>query len=328
MAKDMNDVVVLAPTRELMTDPVSLSVGTHDGKFHADEVMACALLCKYHHLPVYVFRTRDPKLLTWCDALVDVGGAWDPVAMRFDHHQGTYTGDKSSAGMVLDWLVTKCYIDMEVADQLRHEYMDEIDAIDNGRTSKVGTSFSGVISALNHHNNDMIYEEPQTQRFEYAVKFVITLLDSLEPTYEQKVADWKIIRPMLDELPHTAEILELPEYMHWHAPVGLHENITRVIWPDHAKDEWCVQVPNRPGSIPGKPPSSFDLKPGTELYTEAMDYVKGCIFVHQGRWFGKTKTREQAYELAKYVHVIEYETRIDMFKDNPIKKEKVNGNSK
>ena len=102
MAKDMNDELVLANDRALMIDPVSLSVGTHDGKFHADEVMACALLCKYHHLPVYVFRTRDPMLLTCCDALVDVGGVFEPEIMRFDHHQGTYDGERSSAGMVLD----------------------------------------------------------------------------------------------------------------------------------------------------------------------------------------------------------------------------------
>jgi uncharacterized UPF0160 family protein len=50
-------------------------IGTHDGNFHLDEVMACALLLQ--HIPHYkgakILRTRDLTKLATCDIVVDVG---------------------------------------------------------------------------------------------------------------------------------------------------------------------------------------------------------------------------------------------------------------
>merc|ERR1712072_164281 len=63
-------------------------IGTHDGKFHCDEALACAML---KILPDWadatVVRTRDPDALKECDIVVDVGGVYDPASLRFDHHQ-------------------------------------------------------------------------------------------------------------------------------------------------------------------------------------------------------------------------------------------------
>ena len=64
------------------------SIGTHDGNFHADEVLAC---CMLQRLPEYksaaIVRTRNPDVLRSCDVVVDVGGCYDPVNNRYDHHQ-------------------------------------------------------------------------------------------------------------------------------------------------------------------------------------------------------------------------------------------------
>ena len=63
-------------------------IGTHDGKFHCDEVLACYMLCS---LPEYrdaeIKRSRDPAVLDECDIVVDVGGVYDPSIHRYDHHQ-------------------------------------------------------------------------------------------------------------------------------------------------------------------------------------------------------------------------------------------------
>ena len=63
-------------------------IGTHNGTFHCDEVLACYML---KLLPEYqnanIVRTRDPKLLTECDILVDVGGSYNPLTHHYDHHQ-------------------------------------------------------------------------------------------------------------------------------------------------------------------------------------------------------------------------------------------------
>ena len=69
----------------------TVKIGTHDGPFHCDEVLACVflkMLPQYHDAEVV--RTRDPEVLSQCDIVVDVGGAYDPEAKRFDHHQASF----------------------------------------------------------------------------------------------------------------------------------------------------------------------------------------------------------------------------------------------
>ena len=64
------------------------SFGTHDGRFHADEVTACALL--FFCNPIdrdKISRTRDPVVLNRCEYICDVGGLYDPNQKLFDHHQ-------------------------------------------------------------------------------------------------------------------------------------------------------------------------------------------------------------------------------------------------
>ena len=66
----------------------TVTIGTHNGTFHCDEVLACYML---KLLPDYkdaaIVRTRDPALLKECDIVVDVGGEYDPATHRYDHHQ-------------------------------------------------------------------------------------------------------------------------------------------------------------------------------------------------------------------------------------------------
>lgn len=76
----------LPPTKKARTSPL---IGTHSGTFHCDEALAVFLL---RLLPAYgpsaeLVRTRDPALLEDCTVVVDVGGVYDPAALRFDHHQ-------------------------------------------------------------------------------------------------------------------------------------------------------------------------------------------------------------------------------------------------
>ncbi|KTF75766.1 hypothetical protein cypCar_00049100, partial [Cyprinus carpio] len=67
---------------------MKMRIGTHNGTFHCDEVLACFLL---RQLPEYkdaeIARSRDASLLAQCDVVVDVGGEYDPARQRYDHHQ-------------------------------------------------------------------------------------------------------------------------------------------------------------------------------------------------------------------------------------------------
>ena len=78
-----------------------LTVGTHNGTFHEDELVAIAILFLLKGSDkVWVVRTRDEKILNKCDICVDVGGG------TFDHHMSGFNLQRSngikyaSAGLV------------------------------------------------------------------------------------------------------------------------------------------------------------------------------------------------------------------------------------
>jgi uncharacterized UPF0160 family protein len=62
---------------------------THDGRFHADEALAAAVLVRLFP-EAEILRTRNAMLIAEAgpEAIVfDVGGTFDPGLGRFDHHQ-------------------------------------------------------------------------------------------------------------------------------------------------------------------------------------------------------------------------------------------------
>ena len=90
------------------------SVGVHDGSFHADEVTACGLLIMYNLVDRdKIYRSRDPEVLASCEYVCDVGGEYNPEKKMFDHHQSSYVGNLSSAGMILSYLRDEQIISQE-----------------------------------------------------------------------------------------------------------------------------------------------------------------------------------------------------------------------
>lgn len=87
-----------------MSDQPLIRIVTHDGPFHADEVLSVAILStifKNHQ----IIRTREIALIELGDIVVDVGGRYDPLTRRYDHHMpqppmDDYNQLYSSAGLI------------------------------------------------------------------------------------------------------------------------------------------------------------------------------------------------------------------------------------
>jgi uncharacterized UPF0160 family protein len=66
-------------------------IGTHDGTFHCDEALGCAML---QMMPQWagstIVRTRNLEELAKCDIVIDVGAVYDHTTKRYDHHQRTF----------------------------------------------------------------------------------------------------------------------------------------------------------------------------------------------------------------------------------------------
>jgi len=88
-----------------MSEPVKIL--THNGRFHADDVIACELLSLLEDGNVEISRSRNLDDLDQYKWIVDVGKQYIPEHGRFDHHQEecteTWPGTSillSSSGMV------------------------------------------------------------------------------------------------------------------------------------------------------------------------------------------------------------------------------------
>ena len=151
------------------------SFGTHDGTFHADEVTACALLVIHDLIDRdKVHRTRNSQDLATYAFVCDVGGEYCAESKRFDHHQASYQGELSSAGMIWRYLKETQKIDEATYWFLHRSLISGVDAHDNGRvnTESGVCTFSQIISNFVPIHYDVSSKDQDLAFFE-ALDFVI-----------------------------------------------------------------------------------------------------------------------------------------------------------
>ena len=86
--------------------PAEATLVSHSPPFHADDLLACALMGKYFEskgIPHSIILTRDQKIIDSATAAVDVGGKHHEENLRFDHHQ-LKDSEKAATGLVADFL--------------------------------------------------------------------------------------------------------------------------------------------------------------------------------------------------------------------------------
>ena len=140
---------------------------THNGVFHADEVMACALLRNFPMEYGDVVRTRDlSRVSDGNDYVIDVGMVYDENGLKFDHHQkgvgsfsSDYTFEMASAGLVLKSL----NIEEELKTFLYERVIGSIDSQDNSGPVAGVFSFSTYISTFNYVD---VYGPEQDKQFD------------------------------------------------------------------------------------------------------------------------------------------------------------------
>jgi uncharacterized UPF0160 family protein len=273
------------------------SVGVHDGIFHADEVTACALLILFDLVDKeHIIRTRDPKVLDACEYVCDVGGLYDPKTKRFDHHQVSYKGPLSSAGMVIHYLVDQSIIPDEEYEFLYKNLIKGIDDHDNGKSPQVKghALFSHVIANFNpvgydassqllneafHNALDFTYGHlsRMLERFRYNKEcrkvVAMAMEEAGQVLYFDRAVPWVESFFALDGKHHPAKFVVMPSGEHWKL---------RGIPPDdeHRMD---VRVPL---------PQEWAGLLGDDL--EKVSGIKGAVFCHKGRFTSVWESREAA----------------------------------
>jgi len=277
-------------------------VVTHDGPFQADDVFACAVLRRWLG-PIKFVRTRNKKQIEEADIVVDVGGVYDPEIYRFDHHQNSYEGSKSSVGMVVDWIESIEAISSFIAAEIRSMLTDEIDDADTNGTK---SAMSLLIWSMNPKwtdNNPNDFD----RCFSYALQMAGNFLDSLlMQAYAKELAS-SVFDNMVKEQPGSIVVARqyLPDLAF---EIAKRSPSAKFVVYEMKEKQWMAQC------IPPLHDRTSQRVPYPEaiagLRAEELEAVVGDLgsklnptapFVHKGRFTGGAATREGAIALAEYV---------------------------
>jgi uncharacterized UPF0160 family protein len=278
---------------------ITKSFGTHDGSFHADEVTACALLLIFGLIdPKAIIRTRDETVLAQCEYVCDVGGIYDPLKKRFDHHQLTYTGDLSSAGMILLYLKDTKKIDVSTYDFFNRSLILGVDAHDIGKASTpVGIcTFSHVIANFVPPMYDAP-EEMQNACFFEALSFTCGHLRRLLERYSY-ILDCKesVKESMKEGLPYLYFEKPIPWMESFFEMGGERHPALFVIMP--SAQHWKLRAipPNLNERMKLRFPLPEEWAGLRDEELEQKSGIPGAIFCHKGRFISVWETKEAAFK--------------------------------
>ncbi|OIW18908.1 hypothetical protein TanjilG_25351 [Lupinus angustifolius] len=258
-------------------------VGTHNGSFHCDEALGCFMIRLTHKFSnAEIIRTRDSQVLEGLDAVLDVGGVYDPSRDRYDHHQkgfGEVFGHGFSTKLSSAGLVYKHFGKEIIANELRvneehpdvhhiflavyRSFMEAIDAIDNGinqydtdQSPKYvnNTHLSSRVGRLNLDWTDLDQSpEKENESFQCAMALAGSeFLDSVR----FHVGSWLPARSIVKETllaRHTVdpsgEVLVLNKFCPWklhlfelEGELKIDPPIKYVLYQDERSKQWRVQA--------------------------------------------------------------------------------------
>ncbi len=285
-----------------------ISVGTHSGIFHQDEVVAVALLSILHNSNVKVKRSRDPIILNTCDYLVDVGGG------EFDHHMPGGNGCRenntpyASAGLV--WkkyshdILKSCdcpeHLINDVAIRVDKNIIEPVDKIDNDYMAS--SLFDFIPFFIPNWNEDFTKADI---RFNDALALTREILiNSIRKEIVNEDSD-HIMMDLLSRHNLQSHILEIPsQFIDWKPKVIKYNTLADipvdfVVFPYSAGGYAAQAVPP---SLVHHFEQRIPFPRHWAGLTSTLPEVSGvdtATFCHNNLFFARAETKEDVYKLCQ-----------------------------
>ncbi|MDX8405553.1 MAG: MYG1 family protein [Mariprofundus sp.] len=280
-----------------------ITIATHNGNFHADDVFSVAAL-KRIFPSIKLVRTRDSELISKADIVVDVGGEYDPDSGRFDHHQRGGAGQRengipySSFGLIWQrYGVEICQGNQALAKAVDAGLVSTIDAVDCGHVEGVsqGISLSQTIGMF----NPTWQEDGHVDNcFDDAVEFAARLLTRFIAAANGGISAKAIVAEAIDKA-EDPRVIVLEQYIPWKRTVhALSEQALYMVYPSQT-GQWRIQaVPVEPGSFENRKslPKPWAGLSGTEL--QEATGIGDAMFCHNGLFIGGAESFESTMKMA------------------------------
>lgn len=262
-----------------------ISVGTHDGVFHTDEVFAFALLqdafqSTCPNSTINLIRTRDKDVLSACHILLDVGGEYSLETGRFDHHQDRNC-TKSSFGLLYDAVMLMCPLN-DMSEPFFAAFVAGIDVMDVNPTSVTSASHEGVRSLnqiISGFNRVEEGSSVQLDQFFKAVSFAAEVLKNefLSAQAKGKAEIEYFRRAILDN------------------NVALFTNFSP-IWKEKGEHQFAIM----PYTVPGQW-QLVSADTTVAVVPETVSVIEGFIFRHNSGFMATFSSLESVKEAAKMI---------------------------
>jgi uncharacterized UPF0160 family protein len=297
----------------------TVTIVTHNGRFHADDVFAVAtlyLFLEHSDFPAWrnkaikIIRTRDEELFKEGNFVVDVGGIYDEENNLFDHHQSGGAGKRAngipyaSFGLVWKKYGEHVASSKTAADMIDVKLVQSIDANDNGFPITQSMT-EGVELYL---FDDFIFSFYPTWK-ESADTFDATFHDLVELAQALLKREIKNARAKEEAaaiinaayaISTDKKIIVLDRYLPWKDILMHYPEPLFVIYPVPEDSKWHVSaVPQKPGrSFENRKnfPAAWAGKRDQEL--AKISGVPDAIFCHNKLFLAVAGSKDGALELA------------------------------
>ncbi|KAL3699304.1 hypothetical protein R1sor_017326 [Riccia sorocarpa] len=315
-------------------------VGTHNGTFHCDEALGCFMIRMTEKFGgAEVVRTRDQKILDTLDAVLDVGGTYNPEIDRYDHHQRGFdqvfghgfATKLSSAGLVYkhygeEIVAKELGLDLQHPDVERvylavyKSFMEAIDAVDNGIRQydtdsppkyANDTYLSARVGRLNPDWMDENGPEKEDQAFHQAMELAgKEFLENLRYYGRSWLPARSIVAECLaarKDAHESGEIMILKQFCPWkqhlfelEQELQLKPTIKYVVYQDDRSGSWRVQaVALSPGMFESRKALPAPWRGLRDEELSKVAGIEGGVFVHMSGFIGGANSFQGTMEMAK-----------------------------
>lgn len=290
---------------------------THSGGFHADELLSSVVLTRLFPA-ARLIRSRKPEWITPASdrIIYDVGGAFDPDARIFDHHQrGAPLRDDdqpfSSFGLIWRQFgrgylnaigVPEADVDA-IHASFDADFVLPVDLMDNGALSP---SAAGQMAKLTLpsllETLKPVFDETEPDADDRAFHAALSIARSfVEATIAQSAAKLRAESMVRQAIVSAGDsrVLELPMGMPFR-PAIVKSGADHLLFVVHPRDtDWCVTGIRRSGDgfeLRADLPAAWAGLTGPAL--EEASGVAGATFCHNGLFIAAARTREAVLEMA------------------------------